>query len=91
MISGRIVAGIVLVLIGVFVIGLVDNMLRPVLVGRDTQMPDYLILLSTLGGLAAFGLAGIIIGPIIAAFFLSVWDMAEREFNPDHQEEATNE
>jgi predicted PurR-regulated permease PerM len=62
-----------------------------VLVGRDTQMPDYLILLSTLGGLAAFGLAGIIIGPIIAAFFLSVWDMAEREFNPDHQEEATNE
>jgi predicted PurR-regulated permease PerM len=41
-----------------------------------------LILLSTLGGLAGFGLAGIIIGPIIAAFFLSVWQMAEHEFNP---------
>jgi predicted PurR-regulated permease PerM len=78
--SGNIVAGIVLILIGVFVIGLVDNLLRPILVGRDTRMPDYLILLSTLGGLAGFGLAGIIIGPIIAAFFLSIWQMAEREF-----------
>jgi predicted PurR-regulated permease PerM len=45
-------------------------------------MPDYLILLSTLGGLAGFGLAGIIIGPIIAAFFLSIWQMAEQEFKP---------
>ena len=64
-----------------FVIGLIDNLLRPILVGRDTRMPDYLILLSTLGGLAGFGLAGIIIGPIIAAFFLSVWQMAEQEFS----------
>jgi predicted PurR-regulated permease PerM len=81
LVSGRIVAGIALILIGVFVIGLIDNLLRPVLVGRDTRMPDYLILLSTLGGLAGFGLAGIVIGPIIAAFFLSVWHMAEHEFN----------
>ena len=81
-VNGQIVAGIAVILIGVFVIGLVDNLLRPVLVGRDTRMPDYLILLSTLGGLAAFGLAGIIIGPIIAAFFLSVWHMAEHEFRP---------
>jgi predicted PurR-regulated permease PerM len=82
LVNGQIVSGIALILIGVFVIGLVDNLLRPVLVGRDTRMPDYLILLSTLGGLAGFGLAGIIIGPIIAAFFLSVWHMAEHEFNP---------
>lgn len=80
--SGQIIGGIVLILVGVFVIGLVDNLLRPILVGRDTRLPDYLILLSTLGGLAAFGLAGIIIGPIIAAFFLSVWTMAEQEFGP---------
>jgi hypothetical protein len=46
-------------------------------------MPDYLVLLSTLGGLAAFGLAGIVIGPIIAAFFLSVWEMAQAEFAHD--------
>ena len=78
----QIVAGIVLILIGVFVIGLVDNVLRPILVGRDTRLPDYLILLSTLGGLGAFGLAGIVIGPIIAAFFLSVWEMSEEEFGP---------
>jgi predicted PurR-regulated permease PerM len=57
-------------------------LLRPVLVGRDTRMPDYLILLSTLGGLSAFGLAGIVIGPIIAAFFLAVWQMAQTEFEP---------
>jgi len=78
--TGRIIAGIVLILIGVLVIGLVDNLLRPILVGRDTRMPDYLILLSTLGGLTAFGLAGIVIGPIIAAFFLSCWEMAPEEF-----------
>ena len=78
--SERIVAGIVLILYGTLVIGLVDNLLRPILVGRDTKMPDYLILLSTLGGLTAFGLAGIVIGPIIAAFFLSVWEMAVEEF-----------
>ena len=76
----RIVAGIVLILVGTLVIGLADNVLRPLLVGRDTRMPDYLILLSTLGGLTAFGLAGVVIGPIIAAFFLSVWEMAVDEY-----------
>ena len=75
-----IIAGIVLLLIGSVIISLVDNLLRPVLVGRDTRLPDYLILLSTLGGLTAFGLAGVIIGPIIAAFFLTVWQMAIEEF-----------
>jgi predicted PurR-regulated permease PerM len=89
--GGKIVGGIVLILVGVFVIGLVDNLLRPILVGRDTRLPDYLILLSTLGGLTAFGLAGIVIGPVIAAFFLSVWHMAEREFKvsstPEYREE----
>ena len=78
--SGRIAAGIILFLIGAVVISLVDNLLRPILVGRDTRMPDYLILLSTLGGLTAFGLAGVVIGPIIAAFFLTVWEMAIEEF-----------
>ena len=78
--GGDLVSGIVLVAVGVFIIGLVDNLLRPILVGRDTRMPDYLILLSTLGGLAAFGVAGVVIGPIVAAFFLSVWAMAADEF-----------
>ena len=82
-VSGQIFGGVALILVGVFAIGLVDNLLRPLLVGRDTRLPDYLILLATLGGLAGFGLAGIIIGPIIAAFFISVWHMAEKEFNAD--------
>lgn len=73
--------GIIVIAVGALVIGLVDNMLRPILVGRDTKMPDYLILLSTLGGLLAFGLAGIVIGPIITAFFLAVWGMAEEEYS----------
>jgi predicted PurR-regulated permease PerM len=72
--------GIVLILIGAVVIGLADNLLRPLLVGRDTRMPDYLILLSTLGGLTAFGISGFVLGPIIAAFFLSVWEMAVDEY-----------
>lgn len=81
--NGQVVAGIALFVIGVFGIGMIDNLLRPILVGRDTRMPDYLILLSTLGGLAGFGLAGIVIGPIIAAFFVSVWQMAQQELEPE--------
>jgi predicted PurR-regulated permease PerM len=80
MFDGRLAAGIALFAIGAIIISLVDNLLRPILVGRDTKMPDYLILLSTLGGLTAFGLAGVVIGPIIAAFLLSVWAMAAEEF-----------
>ena len=87
-VNERLIAGVVLILVGVLIIGLVDNVLRPLLVGRDTRMPDYLILLSTLGGLALFGLAGIVIGPIIAAFFLSVWEMAEEEFSAPRQPAA---
>ena len=80
--GGQLIAGIALIVVGALIMGVVDNLLRPVLVGRDTRMPDYLILLSTLGGLAAFGLAGVVIGPIIAAFFLAVWGMAAEEFSP---------
>lgn len=73
--SGAIWQGVVLGLFGVFVIGLVDNVLRPILVGKDTKMPDYLILISTLGGLAIFGLNGFVIGPLIAALFMSSWSI----------------
>jgi predicted PurR-regulated permease PerM len=84
---GQIVKGIILIATGVLVIGLVDNVLRPILVGRDTQMPDYLVLLATLGGLAVFGVSGFVIGPVVAAFFLVVWEMfaqehAERNITP---------
>lgn len=76
---GEIVKGVVLIVAGVVVIGLVDNVLRPILVGRETEMPDYLVLLATLGGLSAFGVSGFVIGPVIAAFFLVVWEMFAKE------------
>ena len=73
LLTGAILPGVVLTAFGVLVIGLVDNVLRPILVGKDTRMPDYLILVSTLGGLAVFGLNGFVIGPLIAALFVSSW------------------
>ena len=72
--TGSLWPGLGLIAFGVLVIGLVDNVLRPVLVGKDTKMPDYVVLLSTLGGMAAFGFNGFVIGPIIAAMFIAVWD-----------------
>ena len=77
--TGAYIKALIMVLVGVLVIGLVDNLLRPILIGRDTQMPDYLILFSTLGGLTLFGISGFVIGPVIAALFLVVWEMFERE------------
>ena len=52
---------------------MVDNVLRPILVGKDTRMPDYVVLISTIGGLTVFGISGFIIGPVIAAMFIAVW------------------
>lgn len=78
---GNVWQGIVVLAVGVFVISLVDNVLRPPLVGRDTEMPDALVLLSTLGGISVFGITGFVIGPIVAAFFLSMWDMFEEAYH----------
>ena len=72
-ISGDIFQAIGLTLYGVLVIGLVDNLLRPLLVGKDTGMPDYLVLISTIGGIAVMGINGFVIGPAIAAMFVAVW------------------
>lgn len=78
--SGQKVEAIILIAFGGLVIGLVDNILRPILVGRDTKMPDYLVLLSTLGGLSLFGINGFVIGPLIAALFMAFWGIFIREF-----------
>lgn len=75
MAGGSWIRGLILLAFGAVVISLVDNVLRPILVGRDTKMPDWLILVSTLGGLTTFGISGFVIGPIIAGMFLSVWQM----------------
>ena len=73
--TGSIWQGVTLIAFGILVIGLVDNLLRPVLVGKDTRMPDYVVLLSTVGGMALFGLHGFVIGPIVAAMFIAAWDL----------------
>jgi predicted PurR-regulated permease PerM len=74
LVTGAIWQGITLIIFGVLVIGLVDNVLRPLVVGKDTKMPDYVVLISTLGGIAIFGLNGFVIGPVIAALFIAVWE-----------------
>lgn len=75
LLTGAIWQGVTLIVFGVLVIGLVDNLLRPILVGKDTRMPDYVVLISTLGGMALFGLNGFVIGPVIAALFIASWDL----------------
>jgi predicted PurR-regulated permease PerM len=90
---------IILIGFGAGVIGLIDNILRPILVGRDTKIPDYIVLLSTLGGLGLFGVNGFIIGPLVAALFMAFWGIFIREIhilapdaiddiNPDHTQTA---
>jgi predicted PurR-regulated permease PerM len=70
---GAIWQGVFLIAAGVLIIGMIDNILRPILVGQDTRMPDFVILIATLAGLELFGLNGFIIGPVIAALFIAVW------------------
>jgi predicted PurR-regulated permease PerM len=77
--SGNAIGAVIVFAGGALGIGLIDNVLRPILVGRDIKMPDPLVLLSVLGGLATFGPGGVIIGPVIAALFLSVWEMFANE------------
>ncbi|OHV75400.1 AI-2E family transporter [Ensifer sp. LCM 4579] len=73
--SGAVWKGAVLLIYGVLVIGLVDNLLRPILIGKETRIPDYLVLISTLGGIATFGPNGFVVGPVIAALFLAAWSV----------------
>lgn len=80
LVEGRWIAALLTVLVGAFVIGSVDNFVRPVLVGKDIKMHDLLVLLSTLGGLGLFGLPGFILGPVIAAMFLAIWNIYEEVF-----------
>lgn len=71
----------VLIAYGMVVIGLADNILRPVLVGRDTKLPDYVVLFSTVGGLTLMGINGFVIGPLVAALFMVSWGIFMRDFN----------
>jgi predicted PurR-regulated permease PerM len=87
---GDLIQAISLIVFGVLVIGTVDNILRPVLVGRDTKLPDYIVLFSTLGGLVLFGIHGFVVGPLIAALFFTLWHMFILEFNPHNAREVAD-
>lgn len=73
--TGAVWQGIVVVLSGVLLIGLADNILRPILVGRDTGIPDWLVLVTTLGGINLVGLSGIVVGPLMGALFITGWQI----------------
>jgi predicted PurR-regulated permease PerM len=77
--TGSFWQGAILIAYGFVVIGLADNIMRPMLVGKDTKMPDYIVLISTLGGIEAFGLNGFVIGPVIAAMFIAAWDIFSKQ------------
>ena len=74
---------------GVLVIGLIDNLLRPMLVGKDTSMPDYVVLITTLGGMSVFGLHGFVLGPTIAAMFMAIWQIYAAQHGPSNDEAKT--
>lgn len=73
--TGDIWQGVALFLCGFFIISSVDNIVRPILVGRDARMPDYVVLIATLGGFQLMGFNGFVIGPVIAALFMAVWEI----------------
>ena len=87
LVTGSTWQGVALILYGALVIGSVDNILRPILVGKDTKIPDYIVLISTLGGLSIFGFNGFVIGPLIAAMFITVWGI----FSVSRSETRTRE
>jgi len=78
--AGETLAAILLLIWCAVVVGSIDNLLRPLLIGKDARMSDLMILLSTLGGIALFGAVGFVVGPIVAALFVTVWQIYGEAF-----------
>ena len=77
--QGQTLKAVIVLTVGVLAIGLIDNFLRPRLIGKDSKMPDYLVMVSTLGGLAWFSLTGFVLGPVIAALFITCWEILGKD------------
>lgn len=77
--AGAYLKGALLFAVGILLISTIDNLLRPPLVGKGIQLPDYVVLISTLGGLSVIGMNGFVIGPLIAALFVAVWSLFASE------------
>jgi len=86
---GHIWQGIAILVFGAVVISLVDNLLRPILLGKDIQMHPLLIFLSTLGGIAVFGFSGFVLGPVIASFFLAIWKIFPELYAEEKTQQQT--
>ena len=83
LISGETWQGIFVLAFGFIVVSSADNVLRPILVGRDTGIPDWIILVSTLGGISLVGFSGIVLGPLVAGLFLASWSILREQREVD--------
>ena len=77
--TGQTWQGVALILAGVFVISASDNLVRPMIVGRDTGMPDWVVLVMTLGGVGLLGFHGLVFGPLVAGVAIAVWELYGRK------------
>ena len=84
-VSGELWAGIFVLGAGAVIISSVDNVLRPILVGRDTGIPDWIILVTTLGGISLAGFSGIVLGPLVAGLFLASWSILQEQRAEDEE------
>jgi predicted PurR-regulated permease PerM len=83
LLTGHIWEGVLILAVGTFVISTVDNLLRPVLLGKDVEMHPLLIFLSTLGGIILFGFSGFVIGPVITSLLIALWEMYEEFYRKE--------
>ncbi|MGY6550583.1 MAG: AI-2E family transporter [Erythrobacter sp.] len=87
--TGQVWQGLFVLATGFLVISNIDNVLRPVLVGRETGIPDWIILVTTLGGLSLTGFSGIVLGPLVGGLFLACWSiLREQREQEEHDELA---
>lgn len=77
--------GLFVLVSGFVIISSADNVLRPILVGRDTGIPDWIILISTLGGISLVGFSGIVLGPLVAGLFLASWSILREQREEDEE------
>jgi predicted PurR-regulated permease PerM len=85
LLTGEYWQGIFVLLTGFFIISSADNVLRPILVGRDTGIPDWIILITTLGGISLVGFSGIVLGPLVAGVFLASWSILREQRDEDEE------
>lgn len=83
LLTGHIWEGVLILAVGTFVISTVDNLLRPILIGKDVEMHPLLIFLSTLGGIILFGFSGFVIGPVVTSLLIALWEMYEEFYRKE--------